>query len=60
MVDKVYKWMNSKVVPLWSKPLQEDALRIELSYKYGKRTHAYFLNNEMKASEFFSETILYG
>jgi hypothetical protein len=31
MIDKVHKWMNSKVVPLWRKPSQEDALQIELS-----------------------------
>jgi hypothetical protein len=35
MVDNKYKWMNSKVVPLWLKPSREDALWIELSYKYG-------------------------
>jgi hypothetical protein len=26
MFDKVYTWMNSKVVPLWSNPSQEDSL----------------------------------
>ena len=31
MIDKVLKWMNSKVVPLWWKPSREDSLRIELS-----------------------------
>ena len=31
MVDKKYKWMNSKLVPLWWKPSWEGALRIELS-----------------------------
>jgi hypothetical protein len=35
MVDKEYKWINSKVVPLGSKPSWEDDLWIELSYKYG-------------------------
>ena len=52
--------MNSKVVPLWWKPSREDALRIELSYKYGKITHAYLWNNEMNTSEFVNETILDG
>jgi hypothetical protein len=31
MIDKVHKWMNSKVVPLWGNPSWEDALWIELS-----------------------------
>ena len=30
MIDKVQKWMNSKVVPLWWNPSREDALWIEL------------------------------
>ena len=60
MVDNKHKWMNSKVVPLWLNPSREDDLQIELSQKYGQRTHAYLLNNEMKSSELVSETILYG
>ena len=57
MVDNKYKWMNSKVVPLLS---WDDALWIELSYKYGQRTHDSLWNNEMKVNEFINETILDG
>ena len=60
MIDKVQKRMNSKVVPLWWKPSWEDALRIELSYKNGWRTHACMWNNEMKIKEIIGETILDG
>jgi hypothetical protein len=31
IIDKVHKWMNYKVVPLWLNPSREDALQIELS-----------------------------
>ena len=30
MINKVHKWMKSKVVRLWWNPSREDALQIEL------------------------------
>jgi hypothetical protein len=46
--------------PLMVKALIGRHFAVELSLKYGWRTHAYMWNNEMKISEVSSETILNG
>ena len=46
--------------PLMVKALMGRHFMVELSHKYGWRTHAYMWNKEMNISEFFIETIIYG
>ena len=46
--------------PLMVKSLMGRRFKVELSLKYGWRTHAWMWNNEMKISEFVNETILDG
>ena len=46
--------------PLMVKSLTGICFTVDLSYKYGWRTHAWLWNNEMKISELVSETILDG
>jgi hypothetical protein len=46
--------------PLMVKALMGRHFEVELSLKYGWRSHAKMWNNEMKISEVVSETILYG
>jgi hypothetical protein len=49
-----------QIGPLMVKSLMRRRFTVELSLKYGWRTHAYMWNNEMKISEFVSATILDG
>jgi hypothetical protein len=46
--------------PLMVKSLTGRRFAVELSLKYGWRTHDYMWNNDMKINEFFSRTITYG
>jgi hypothetical protein len=46
--------------PLMVKSLTGRRFMVELSLKYGWRTHSYISNNEMKISEVVGETILDG
>ena len=46
--------------PLMVKAITGRRFVVELSLKYGWRTHASMWNNEMRINEFVSETILDG